>query len=417
MQRWLMAAVLLAVAGSTARADYFIIKVNLASTKDKKLDDPTNQLSEHRPGLRPGAQGTGNTRFCGDGSGAWGKGRGGLGGGPGAPGGGGGDIGLPGMGAGGFGQRGGPGGGRGFGQRGGLGGGALGGGMGMGIQGGGLGMQGAPPGLGGGALGGAAGGMGGTRGPAGSGNIMNQMLGDEEDKDSHPLFIGAVIEARHEDVKLLSSGRYKIKHKWGSTTLFIDNNDKEIEIVYVPIYTVAQQYAKEKARLKGVDLALWALAHGLYDSAEDHGRVRRVSPRTLRPGVSESGGWSGYEPKLDDSSLKWARCLVNSRTSSSTTCSTTARTCTGSATACSARKQHAAYHWFGHGKALPRKNVRRRPRRQQGHPQLAQRNLSMRMSSLPMVSSIGTKHRHLFGIVQIQRMRRSTRLRAQCGNP
>ena len=32
-----------------------------------------------------------------------------------------------------------------------------------------------------------------------------------------------------------------------------------------PIYTVAQQYAKEKARLKGVDLALWALAHGLYD--------------------------------------------------------------------------------------------------------------------------------------------------------
>ena len=36
MQRWLMAAaVLLAVAGSAARADYFIIKVNLASTKDK----------------------------------------------------------------------------------------------------------------------------------------------------------------------------------------------------------------------------------------------------------------------------------------------------------------------------------------------------------------------------------------------
>jgi hypothetical protein len=315
MQRWLMAAVIFAAAGSAARADYFIIKVNLASTKDKKQEDPNSQLTEQAggSGLMPGAGGLGVPGLGGPGAlgggalgggGMGGKGRGGMGagdlGGPGQPPGGGlgaGALGQRGgLGAGGFGQRGGLGAG-GFGQRGGLGAGALGqrGGTGLGIQGG--------PGMGS-TMGGMAAGM---KGPAGANNIMNQMLGDDEDKDSTPLFIGAIIEARHEDVKLLSSGRYKVKHKWGETRLFIDNNDKEIQIVHVPIYTVAQQYAKEKTRLKGVDLALWALAHGLYDEVPKiMAELAQSEPKNPTLQVFQKVEAAlAKEPKADDPSLKW----------------------------------------------------------------------------------------------------------------
>jgi hypothetical protein len=319
MQRWLMAAVIFAAAGSAARADYFIIKVNLASTKDKKQEDPNSKLTEQAggSGLMPGAGALGTPGFGNPGvpgGGAFGA-RGGMGGkgvgggGMTGPGGlGGGDAGGPGqlggtMGAGALGQRGGPGAGA-FGQRGGLGAGGLGqrGSAGFGIQGG-LGMRGGP-GMGAGALGGMASGM---KGPAGSNNIMNQMLGDDEDKDSNPLFIGAIIEARHEDVKLLSSGRYKVKHKWGETRLFIDNNDKEIEIVHVPIYTVAQQYAKEKTRLKGVDLALWALAHGLYDEVPKiMAELAQSEPKNPAVQVFQKVEAAlAKEPKADDPSLKW----------------------------------------------------------------------------------------------------------------
>ena len=136
---------------------------------------------------------------------------------------------------------------------------------------------------------------------------MNQMLGDDEDADSAPLFVGAIVEACAEDVHRLTSGRLRVKHKWGQTTLFIDDNDKEIEITRVSLLTVAQQYPREKARKKGVDLALWALAHGLYDE------VPKIIDELLRSDPKDPIGLLfkqtdaalAKDVKLDDSSLKW----------------------------------------------------------------------------------------------------------------
>jgi hypothetical protein len=317
-----MAAVLLAGAESVARADYFIIKVNLASTKDKKPDEPNNQLTQQGggSGLMPGANGNalgvpGNGGLgLGAGPGALGGmagpgiGGGGLGAGLGGPGGirgGRGGAGLGqlgnrgGVGLGGPAGLGGPDGGGIIGGRGGLG---AGGKLGGGIQGAGMGFQG-----GGMSLGGMRGGVPGSRGPDGSASIMNQILGDDEDTDSTPLFIGAIVEVRHEDVKLQSSGRYRIKHKWGATTLFVDANDKEIEIVPVQIFTVAQQYAKEKFRLKGVDLALWALAHGLYDEVPKiMAELQTSDPKNpISLVFQKTEAALAKDVKADDSSLKW----------------------------------------------------------------------------------------------------------------
>ncbi|HEV8058947.1 MAG TPA: DUF1570 domain-containing protein [Gemmataceae bacterium] len=312
MKRWLMAvAALLCLSEVASRADYFIIKVNLASTKGKSQTENNNYVQQPGgSGLMPG-QGMGGAAGFGAQGGMPGASMpgGGMPGmsmpGQGAPG-----MSMPGQGAPGMGM-----GGRG--GRGGMGGGGGARGMGMGMGGGqlgGMGMAGGAPGgmgfRGGAGFQGAGMGMGqagGQKGPAGSGAIMNQMLGEDEDTDSAPLFVGAIVEARAEDVHLLTSGRYRVKHKWGQTTLFIDNNDKEIEITRVSLLTVLQQYPREKVRKKGVELALWALAHGLYDE------VPKIVDELLQSDPKDPIGLLfkqtdaalAKDVKRDDSSLKW----------------------------------------------------------------------------------------------------------------
>ena len=94
---------------------------------------------------------------------------------------------------------------------------------------------------------------------------------EEDEPDSAPLFVGAVIEVDHKDVKPLMSGRYHIKHKWGETNLYLG---EEVEWTIIKVDTVAQKYDyKRKHIRKGdtncaeefLDLADWCLAHGLLE--------------------------------------------------------------------------------------------------------------------------------------------------------
>ena len=305
MKRRLMAAAaLLVFTGVTARADYFIIKVNLASTKDKSPGDPNGQMAQQRgggSGMMPGVGQPGMGMGLGQPGMGMGMGQPGMGMGMGQPGMG--MVGAPSMPGGGMAM-----GGRGMGGRGRGGAGLPGAGMGMGMGQPGMGMGMGQAGMGKGGMGMGMGlADGGYKGPAGGAAIMNQMLGDDDDADSAPVFVGAIIEARHEDVKLLRSGRYRVKHKWGETTLFIDNNDKEIEIIPISLLTVLQQYPKEKLRKQGVDLALWALAHGLYDEVPKIvGEMLKADPKNpIALTFKKVDAALAKDVTRDDASLKW----------------------------------------------------------------------------------------------------------------
>ena len=94
---------------------------------------------------------------------------------------------------------------------------------------------------------------------------------EEDEPDSAPLFVGAVIEVNHKDVTPLPSGRYHIKHKWGETNLALAD---EYEWNILRINTVAQKFEAKKREIKRDDpnraeqllaLAEWCLTHGLLD--------------------------------------------------------------------------------------------------------------------------------------------------------
>jgi hypothetical protein len=295
MNRWILAvAVLFGGAVVVAHADYVIIKINLATAKDKEKEaNPQGNLGQGplvpgAPGNRgpgvpgmPGGKGMGMQGGMGASGGAPG-GRGpGMPGMPPAPG-------LPGMpGAGGMGMQGGAprqggsgiqggvgiqGGAPGMGQRGGPG---IPGmpGMGMGMQG--MGMQGMQ-GMG----------MMGGRGPAGMQGMGMGMMGgmggsafgqtQDEEEDAPPIFVGAIIEVEHSNFHKAKglTGHANFTHKWGGKThLPYLSNTHDIVWVHIDrLPTVAKRYEAEKAKIKEddpnrvsklIELAQWALEHGL----------------------------------------------------------------------------------------------------------------------------------------------------------
>jgi hypothetical protein len=261
MKRWLLAIVVL-LGGSLiwAHADYVIIRVNLAVTKEEK--DDSQQGQPGRPG-QPNAGGLGQGLMQ---------------------------------------------------QRGGIGGKQPGGGQGpaLGFQGGGAGFQGAAPQLGrGGALGLQGGGAGfggagrqmmqqqmqgqmqrmqGNLQQPGGGNPMMQMMrggsgmgmmgqqgakmmsvpGEDDEEESTPLLITAIVEAKQ--VRHLKEGHTQIIHKWGKTDLPHQRPGVEWQILKLP--TVAQRFDQKSKDIKDdsptranelLDLAKWALEHSLTD--------------------------------------------------------------------------------------------------------------------------------------------------------
>jgi hypothetical protein len=261
MRHWALAiAALLGGAVGLLHADYVVIKINLATAKDKE-DTQENQPGAvpGMPGMLPGGRG--------------------MPGGPGMPA-------MPGMrpgmgprGPGGFGPgqmpfpggRGGPG----FG-----GGPAY--GSGPGVPGGGRMPN---PGL--------RGGPGMPGGPGSPSALMRGIFSsqaEEDEPDSAPLFVGAVIEVEHKNVKPLMSGRYHIKHKWGETNLYLGD---EVEWTIIKVDTVAQKYEYKRKHIRNsdsnraeefLDLADWCLAHGLFDKVPGlMDEVAKLDPK--QPGV------------------------------------------------------------------------------------------------------------------------------------
>jgi hypothetical protein len=261
-------AALLVGAATFVHADYVIIKVNLATNREKEEPDaagtmPGGMMPGMPGGMMPGMPGGMQP----------GMGRG-LGGQPGMPGGGmmpGMPGGMqPGMGRG----LGGPGGGTGDARMGGGTGDArMGGGTGDARMGGGRGGK-------GGGLGAPSDPAGGTpMGMGGRGGMMGQMYSeDDEDAQTSPLYVEAVIEVKHGDIKKgARTGRERIKHRWGETNLPFEQ-DKDIEVKKIAVLTVAQRFEENKKLIKPndpnradklLDLAEWALQHGLLDKMRE----------------------------------------------------------------------------------------------------------------------------------------------------
>lgn len=242
MKRAILAvAVVTAGALSTAHADYVRIRFNLGVTKGE---------GPEQPGGPPGFPGSGMGGKMGGmgqpGMGQPGAGPGGIGGPPG--------IGGPGMGGG---RPGFPGG--------------MGQGQGMGGMGQGMGGMGQGQGMG-----------------MGMGQGGNQPTATEDDEESTPFYVEAIIEADHKDIKKNSQlNRYQIKHHWGKTTLHVpqdavqtdtpqlkETRSRDVSISWYVMDTVAQQFAKRKNDMvtrkeppdanQWLDQAEWALRHGLY---------------------------------------------------------------------------------------------------------------------------------------------------------
>src|SRR5262249_9216965 len=97
---------------------------------------------------------------------------------------------------------------------------------------------------------------------------------EDDEPDSTPLFVGAIVEVEPKDItKYGTSGRAKIKHRWGETRLYVE---REIEWKILPIPTVKKRYEEMKRKIKPDDpapvkaekllqLAEWGLAHGVQE--------------------------------------------------------------------------------------------------------------------------------------------------------
>jgi len=267
MRFWILAmAALLGITDLAAHGDYVIIKVDLAARRER-LDDTVQPGAPQVPGV-PGAPGGPGMMNPGQMGGQMGALQGGMR--PGFQGPGGGFQGPGAPGAGGQGQ--------GFGMRPGQ----------VPGQGGPMGPAGMMRGQGG--MGGQFGrGMQGMM-PGGQGmmpGMQRQMTtsppGQEEDDefDSSPLIVRAIIEADHtaiknvRDVLKQKTGRYEIHHKWGRTITYFSPG--EISVTFRSMKTVAQRFTDQKNLIKAEDpdradklikLARWALAHGLVDKVD-----------------------------------------------------------------------------------------------------------------------------------------------------
>jgi hypothetical protein len=256
MRRWLLAIVaLFGVAVANAYADYVIIKLNLAVTKEKQ-DQQTPQQQPGFPGMAGmPAPGMGGMQGM-QGAPRQGQG-GGFKGGQGMPGAGGvpnmGSAPMPGMGgmgAGGQGMQG-------MGGRPGMG--AM-GGQGMG----GYGMQGMQ----------GMGMQGGMPGAMGAGNAFTSQQGDDE--SANPFIVGAVIEVKHENVhESKLTGQRRIDNPWGGKTTLYMGPGMEVRVIRGP--TVLQTFESRYKQIKTddpsrieklLDLARWGLTHGLLDKVE-----------------------------------------------------------------------------------------------------------------------------------------------------
>jgi hypothetical protein len=259
----------LALLGGSAlavHADYVIIKVDLAAKREKLEDAPPPGAAQMAGRAGVGIPGMG---VPGQAGGLQGMNQGGL---PGAPG-------LGAQVPGGI-----PGAGQGFpGMRQGLGMAPMGplGQMGPGGMRAGPGMgQMGPGGLRGGGIGGV--GMGGQF-PGMQGQFTSRAAGqdDDEEIESSPLVVRAIIEADHtaitkvRDIYKRDTRRKQILHKWGRTITYYSPGEISVEVKRIE--TVAQRYSARRHLIKDdepektdrlIDLARWALAHGLEDKVD-----------------------------------------------------------------------------------------------------------------------------------------------------
>lgn len=314
MRRWLLATTVL-LGGTTVavHADYIKITVNLAA-QDKTPEFLRGQAGQ---GMMPGAGGgEPGMMFPGGAGGPPGRTSGrGMQQPPGAAGG------APGgRSSGGFGQqqpggRGGPPAGAGGGGGDTASGSPDGGGGGpSGMQ---MGQRGGP-----GAVSGLMGGASGRTGaqPGAGGTLLNINPGDEDEPESAPVIVEAVVEVPREKIKQLPSGRIEITHKWGATRLFTEDESGAIEVKRYVFPTVRQRWDEEKKKIKENDpdradklvwLAEWALNHGLIKESTDQlEELTKLNPKHKAAVAYQKVKADLAKPVTrDDPAAKWKSLL------------------------------------------------------------------------------------------------------------
>jgi hypothetical protein len=335
MKRWLLAiAALLGGSVVWVHADYVIIRVNLAVTKEEKDQDQQGQPGQPaRPG-QPGAANFGGgmaamMQQMGGRGGQGGAGRfqpGGAPGGQGFPGGARGGGGFPGGQVPGGQLPGGqlPGMQRGQGGAGGQGGVAGGNKFGGGMQQapGAQGMAGMMQQMGGG----MRGGQGGFPGMAGMGGnkMMSQRLGDDDDlEESTPMILTAIIEARQ--VSHLKDKHVQFTHKWGKTDL--PHPQGGFEWTLVKMQSVAKTFKEKRETIKKkednpnradewLQLARWALEHGLLEQVDEAMAELAQAESSNQASVLFQKVQAALGRKIarDDAAINWRDKLGNFKT-------------------------------------------------------------------------------------------------------
>jgi hypothetical protein len=267
MKRWLLSVAALFAAAAVLHADYVIIKVNLAVTRERRplayqqgIRGQAGQAGgmQQRQGVGPGQFGQGGMQQA----------QGFQGGG----------LGL---------------------QAAGLGGGAI------GLQPGGIQLQPGQnqqgrnqqglgqqfPGSGQGQRGQGEGARPRVRGEGGADDRAPVRV-ENEDPEGTPLIVKAVVEVKSGELKIYpltptvvgrtttyTGGYYDTKHPWGRAKVPSPGIDPNIDSTFVHLETVAERYVKEREKTKAennkaenlIALAKWELAHGITENVTQHG--------------------------------------------------------------------------------------------------------------------------------------------------
>jgi hypothetical protein len=157
-------------------------------------------------------------------------------------------------------------------------------------------------------------GMSGMPGGTGMGRLLINR--NEDEPESAELFVGVILEAKKSDIRVdKETGRMHVKHRWGETSLYFG---PDIEVSHYKMPTVLQRYEEELKKVnqessdkvaKLLELADWAMAHGLYKEVPKLvGEIARIDPKH-RVVVAFQNVEKAMTREIaqDDAGLKWWR--------------------------------------------------------------------------------------------------------------
>jgi hypothetical protein len=127
----------------------------------------------------------------------------------------------------------------------------------------------------------------------GEGGGFGGRFGQSEDPDSTPVIATAIVEIKHGELTRNSSlGYFQVRHPWGKTKIPSPGIDPKIKSELFSLKSVPDEYEERWKNLKDDDpnrkaklleLAEWALAHGITDNVakDEHGKKVDGIPKIM----------------------------------------------------------------------------------------------------------------------------------------